>query len=73
MKQIRTDVNKMGGDTAGHNQSRREEITNEMNGVLVKGGWKKDFVEKGTPKMPVSGWMGDDLLKKSGPMGWWNG
>merc|ERR1712216_343864 len=36
-------------------------------------GWKKDFVEKNTPVVPISGWMGDNLLKKSENMGWWKG
>ena len=36
-------------------------------------GWKKGFIEKNTPVMPISGWMGDNLLKKSENMGWWNG
>merc|ERR1712107_608045 len=34
---------------------------------------KKDFVEKNTPVLPISGWMGDNLLKKSDNMGWWKG
>merc|ERR1712179_276575 len=37
------------------------------------GGWKKDFVEKNTPILPISGWMGDNLLKKSDKMTWWSG
>ena len=41
--------------------------------MLVKVGWKKDFIEKTTPFMPISGWMGDNLLKKSDNMGWWKG
>eukprot|EP00959_Pyramimonas_sp_CCMP1952_P295132 6172528-Pyramimonas_sp.AAC.1 len=60
-------------DTAGYKQSRYDEIANEMKSMLVKVGWKKDFVEKGTPVMPISGWMGDNLLKKSDNMGWWKG
>ena len=36
-------------------------------------GWKKDFIEKNTPVMPISGWMGDNLLKKSDNMAWWKG
>merc|ERR1711977_488666 len=36
-------------------------------------GWKKDFIEKNTPMLPISGWMGDNLLKKSENMGWWKG
>merc|ERR1711963_782287 len=41
--------------------------------MLVKVGWKKDFIEKNTPVMPISGWMGDNLLKKSDNMAWWKG
>jgi hypothetical protein len=32
-------------------------------------GWKRDFFEEHTPVMPVQGWIGDDLLKKSGNLG----
>merc|ERR1712232_483222 len=32
-----------------------------------------DFIEKNVPVMPISGWMGDNLLKKSDNMGWWKG
>ena len=44
-----------------------------MRSTLIKVGWKKDFVEKNTPVMPISGWMGDNLLKKSDNMAWWKG
>ena len=40
-----------------------------MKYMLRKVGWKKDFVEKNTPAMPISGWMGVNLLKKSVNMG----
>merc|ERR1719379_2422839 len=30
---------------------------NEMKSMLVKVGWKKDFVDKNTPFLPISGWM----------------
>merc|ERR1719150_2055951 len=33
----------------------------------------KDFIEKSTPVMPISGWQGDNLIKKSENMGWWKG
>merc|ERR1719408_533020 len=46
---------------------------NEMKSTLIKVGWKKDFVEKNTPILPISGWMGDNLLKKSDNMGWGKG
>merc|ERR1719219_2274870 len=54
-------------------QARYDEIANEMKSMLVKVGWKKDFIEKNTPVLPISGWMGDNLLKKSDNMGWWKG
>ena len=44
-----------------------------MKNMLIKVGWKKDFVEKSRPVLPISGWMGDNLLKKSENMGWWSG
>ena len=46
---------------------------NEMKNMLGKVGWKKDFLESGVPYMPISGWMGDNLIKKSDKMSWWNG
>lgn len=32
-----------------------------------------DFIEKSVPIVPISGWMGDNLIKKSEKMAWWNG
>ena len=40
-----------------------------MKGMLLKVGWKKDFVEKNTPAMPIPGRMGDSLLKNSASLG----
>ena len=44
-----------------------------MKSMLIKVGWKKDFIEKNTPVLPISSWMGDNLLKKSENMAWWKG
>ena len=46
--------------------------------MLVKVGWKKDMVEKNVPFLPVSGWMGDNVLKQEDSAGklnmdWWKG
>merc|ERR1711904_358491 len=73
VKQICVGCNKMDCDTAGYKQARYDEVSNEMRSMLVKVGWKKDMVEKGIPFLPISGWMGDNLLKKSENMGWWKG
>ena len=59
--------------TLGYKKDRYDEIAAEMTSMLVKVGWKKEFIEKNTPLLPISGWMGDNLLKKSTNMGWWNG
>eukprot|EP00959_Pyramimonas_sp_CCMP1952_P333260 6978176-Pyramimonas_sp.AAC.1 len=42
-----------------------------MKFMLVKDGWYKDFEEKITLAMPVSGRMGDYLRTKSDNMDWW--
>jgi len=72
-KQIIIGVNKMDCDTAAYKQMRYDEIVNRMEGMLIKVGWKKDTVEKNTPVLPISGWLGDKFLNKSENMGWWKG
>ena len=34
-------------------------------------GWKKDFVDNSVPFLPISGWIGDNLIKASEKMTWW--
>merc|ERR1712118_504308 len=73
VKQLIVGVNKMDCDTAGYKKDRYDEIQQEMASMLVKVGWKKEFIAANTPFLPISGWMGDNLLKKSTNMGWWSG
>mmetsp|Transcript_13537 Transcript_13537/g.26742 ORF Transcript_13537/g.26742 Transcript_13537/m.26742 type:complete len:415 (-) Transcript_13537:293-1537(-) len=73
VKQLIIGINKMDCDTAGYKKERYEEIRNEMRNMLMRVGWKKDFVGESVPVIPISGWMGDNLLKKSENMGWWTG
>jgi len=73
VKQIVVGINKMDTDVAGYKKERYEEIKAEMASTLMKVGWKKDFVAKSTPFLPISGWMGDNLLVKSPKMPWWTG
>jgi len=74
VKQLICGVNKMDTDTAGpYAESRFSEVGNEMKNMLIKVGWKKDFVEKGVPVLPLSGWMGDNLIKKTSNMAWYEG
>ena len=74
VKQLIIGCNKMDTDTAGpYSKARYDEVGGEMKNMLMKVGWKKDFVEKSTPVLPLSGWMGDNLIKKSDNMSWWSG
>jgi len=73
VKQICIGINKMDCDVAKYGKERYDEIANEMKNMLQKVGWKKDFIEKNTPVLPISGWCGDNLFKKSDKMPWFNG
>merc|ERR1711972_1118224 len=73
VKQLLVGCNKMDTDVAGYKKSRYEEVGGETKNMLIKVGWKKDFVEGSVPVLPLSGWMGDNLNKKSTNMDWWTG
>jgi len=74
VKQLVIGVNKMDTDTAGpYGQARFDEVGTEMRDMLVKTGWKPDFVKGSVPVIPISGWEGDNLLKESTNMGWYKG
>jgi len=73
VKQICIGVNKMDCDLAKYSKERYDEVGNEMRNMLQKVGWKKDFVDKNVPVLPISGWCGDNLIKKSEKMTWWTG
>jgi elongation factor 1-alpha len=40
---------------------------------LIRVGWPKKFIEESVPKLPISGWKGDNLITKSTNMEWWKG
>jgi elongation factor 1-alpha len=73
VKQIIIGVNKMDCDLAGYKEARYNEVKDEMANVLTRVGWKKEFVDKSVPFLPISGWRGDNLIKKSENMAWWKG
>merc|ERR1712151_272853 len=73
VKQLLVGVNKMDCDVAKYSKERYDEIAEEMKHMLKKVGWKKAFVDEQMPILPISGWMGDNLIKKSDKMGWWSG
>jgi elongation factor 1-alpha len=73
IKQIIIGVNTMDCDLAGYKVARYTEVKEEMSNVLTRVGWKKEFVDKSVPFLPISGWKGDNLITKSTNMTWWNG
>jgi elongation factor 1-alpha len=73
VKQIIVGVNKMDADMAHYKEARYKEIKEEMISTLIKVGWPKVFVETAVPYIPISGWIGDNLIKKSENMPWYTG
>lgn len=73
VKQLIVGVNKMDCDVAKYGKERYDEIRAEVTTMLMKVGWKKDFVAKSVPVIPISGWVGDNLINKSTNMSWWKG
>jgi len=73
VKQLIVGVNKMDCDVAGYKQARYKEVADEMRNMLVKVGWKKAFIANRTPILPLSGWIGDNLIVESTKMPWWKG
>lgn len=73
VKQLVVCINKMDCDLAKYGKDRYDEVRNEVESMLVKVGWKKDFVKKSVPIIPLSGFKGDNLIKPSENMSWWKG
>ena len=73
VKQLIIGLNKMDSDTAKYSEERYNEVKNEVRDMLIRVGWNKDFVMNSVPFIPFSAWKGDNLLKKSENMPWWNG
>jgi len=74
VKQLIVGVNKMDVAIGGaYTKDRYDEVGGEMKNMLIKVGWKKDFIEKGVAVLPISGWMGDNLKDKTTNMDWWKG
>jgi len=73
VKQLLVGVNKMDADLAGYKEARFTEIKEEMERMLLRVGWLKNFISDSVPFMPISGWKGDNLITKSPNMAWWKG
>jgi len=69
VEQVIVGVNKMDAPSVGYKQDRYKEIKSEVSKMLTKIGFKT----KKIPFIPMSGWKGDNLTKKSAEMGWYKG
>merc|ERR1712137_517192 len=66
-------VNKMDNTSPSpYNQERFNEIAGEVKTMLKQAGYKDDMIA-GFPFIPISGWMGDNLVKKSDNLPWYKG
>jgi len=73
IKQLIVGVNKMDSDTAKYSLERFNEVKEEVLNMLGQVGWNKVFIKESVPIIPISGWIGDNLIKKSEKMPWWTG
>jgi len=71
IKQLIVGINKM--DAAGYKQERFKEVSDEVQNVLIKVGWKKDFIQNCLPIIPYSAMKNDNITDASANMKWWTG
>ncbi len=69
VKQLIVTINKMDDSTVNYSKERYEEVKKEVEDLLTK----LKFDVKKIPFIPTSGWMGDNLLKKSDKTPWYDG
>jgi elongation factor 1-alpha len=69
VKQMIVLVNKMDDKSVNFSESRFNEIKNEVSSFIKKIGYNPEQV----PFVPISGFLGDNMLEKSTNMGWWKG
>jgi elongation factor 1-alpha len=69
VKQMIVLVNKMDDKSVNWSETRFNEIKNEVSNFIKKIGYNPEQV----PFVPISGWLGDNMLEKSTNMPWWKG
>ena len=69
VKQIIVGVNKMDHNSVNWGQERYDDIKKEATEFLKKTGYKPEKIHF----VPLSGWMGDNLIEKSTKMPWYKG
>jgi len=69
IKQLIVAVNKMDAHAVNYSQSKFMEIRNEVSNFIKRIGYNP----KNVPFIPISGWVGDNLIEHSDNMSWWKG
>jgi len=69
VEQVLVGINKMDDKSVNYSKERYDEIKSEVGKMLTKIGFKI----KKIPFIPMSGWKGDNLTKKSENMDWFKG
>jgi len=62
-------VNKMDDKSVNWSEARYNEIKNEVSNFLKKIGYNPEKI----PFVPISGWLGDNMLEKSSNLSWYKG
>jgi len=62
-------INKMDDKSVNWSEPRYTEIRDELKKFLAKVGYKADTI----PFVPISGWLGDNMIEKSKNMPWYKG
>jgi elongation factor 1-alpha len=69
VKQMIVLINKMDDKSVNWSEARYSEIKAEASNFLKKTGYNPDKI----PFVPISGWLGDNMLEKSPNMSWYKG
>jgi elongation factor 1-alpha len=69
VKQLIVVVNKMDDKSVNWSEARFTEIKNEVSNFIKKIGYNPEKV----PFVPISGWLGDNMLEKSTNLPWYKG
>jgi elongation factor 1-alpha len=69
VKQMICAINKMDDKSVNYDEKRYNEIKDEMTKFLGKCGYKAEEI----PFIPISGWIGDNMIDRSENMKWYKG
>jgi len=69
VKQMVVAVNKMDDTSVNYSQARYDEIKSELTAYLKKVGYNVANI----PFIPISGWVGDNMIEASDNMNWYSG